>query len=198
MGTDTCSSPKKKRYKPDKVARLTKPDQKFGGLTEEDVMKMFLPDHLRSDLDIVFVGINPGLRSAYIGHHYAGKNNHFWWLMYNSGLIPEPFDHKDDFKCLEYGIGMTNVVARTTRAASDLTKQEMRDGKQALIQWIQRNRPKIIAFNGKGIYQTIFGGKCEVGVQKDCIEETDACVYVMPSTSGLVAQYPRKQDKLIF
>lgn len=178
-----------------KEERLKMPDKKFGGLTEEDVKKLLLPDHLSENLDIIFCGINPGLLSAYKGHHYCNANNHFWPLLYDSGLIPEKLTHECDYRCLEYGIGMTNIVARTTRNAAELSRQEIAAGKESLLQMIDRLKPLVLCFNGKGIYEIFSGGKCEVGRQVDIF---DTAVYVMPSTSGLVAQYPSKRDKLIF
>jgi len=188
------STPKRKKSTPNKD-RLRTPDKKFGGLTEEDVQKLLLPDHLADNLDIIFVGINPGLVSAYKGHHYCGNNNHFWPLLYDSGLIKEKLTYELDFKCLQYGIGMTNIIARTTRSAAELTRSEIKAGKTECIAMIERLKPLVICFNGKGIYEIFSGKKCQVGRQENI---GDVAVYVMPSTSGLVAQYPRKEDKLIF
>jgi len=186
---------KKNKILISKEERLRRPDKKFGGLTEEDVKKLLLPDHLAENLDILFVGINPGLVSAYKGHHYCNPNNHFWPLLFDSGLIPEKLTYQSDFRCLEYGIGMTNIVARTTRNAAELSKKEIAAGKVSLMELIKRLKPLVLCFNGKGIYEIFSGGKCNVGRQVD-IHGT--AVYVMPSTSGLVAQYPSKKDKLIF
>jgi len=140
-------------------------------------------------------GINPGLVSAYKGHHYCNPTNHFWPLLYESGLISEGLTYENDFRCLEFGIGMTNIVARTTRSAAELSKKEIADGKEATLQMIARLKPLVVCFNGKGIYEIFSGGKCVVGRQQ---EINNTAVYVMPSTSGLVAQYPSRKDKLVF
>ena len=77
-----------------------------------------LPDYLRQGLDLVFVGINPGTRSAAAGHHYAGPGNHFWPLLYESGLVTEPLTFRDDARVLEWNIGLTNIVDRAVRLRS--------------------------------------------------------------------------------
>jgi len=190
----------KKKSKEEKKAyeekRMRTPDKRFGGLTEEDVKKLVLPDHLAANLDILFIGINPGLMSAYKGHHYCGANNHFWPLLYDSGLIGEPLTYAEDRKCLDYGIGLTNIVARTTRSAAELSREEIKAGVDSCMNMINDLKPLVVCFNGKGIYE-IFSDqkKCNIGRQQNI---GNTAVYVMPSTSGLVAQYPRKQDKLVF
>ena len=101
---------------------------RFNGISEEEIAKKGLPDYLRHGLDIVFIGINPGMFAAYTGKYYAGPGNHFWKALYLSGLIPEPMSPEDDSKLLDMGIGFTNIVSRTTRGIADLTKQEIADG----------------------------------------------------------------------
>lgn len=198
----SIKSPKKKQQqsKEERKAyeekRLRSPDKRFGGLTEEQVKKLLLPDRLADNLDVLFIGINPGLMSAYKGHHYCSANNHFWPLLHESGLIGEPLIYSEDEKCLLYGIGLTNMVARTTRSAAELSRNEIKEGREASLKMIKNSNPLVVCFNGKGIYE-IFADKkrCTVGLQEDI---GNSAVYVMPSTSGLVAQYPRKADKLIF
>jgi len=194
------SPQKQKQTKEERKAyeekRLRTPDKRFGGLTEEQVKELFLPDRLADNLDVLFIGINPGLVSAYKGHHYCGANNHFWPLLFESGLIGEQLSYSEDEKCLLYGIGLTNMVARTTRSAAELSRKEIKDGRENSLKMIDNLKPLVVCFNGKGIYE-IFSDKkkCTVGRQEDI---GNTAVYVMPSTSGLVAQYPRKQDKLVF
>lgn len=192
--TSTCrqepgKSPKKQR----------RPVNRFGDMTEEEVLNLKLPEHLGYNLDILFVGINPGLMSAYKGHHYPGANNHFWPCLYQSGLVPDRLTYLDDVRCpSDYQIGLTNMVERTTRGSADLSRKEMRDGKEALIQKVEQYKPLIVCFNGKVIYETFSGSKCKVGRQKDPIPGTTSVVYVMPSTSGRTQTYPRASDKLPF
>lgn len=170
----------------------------FGGLSEEEVLQKKLPDHLAPNLDILFVGINPGLMSAYKGHHYCGHNNHFWPCLYESGLISSKLTYQEDFKCLDQKIGMTNIVERTTRAASDLSKQEIKDGITEMTRKINETNPLIVCFNGKGIYETFSRKKCKVGLQEHRFPGSNSMIYVMPSTSGRTMSHPRKSDKLVF
>ncbi|XP_042209145.1 uncharacterized protein LOC121857233 isoform X7 [Homarus americanus] len=172
---------------------------RFDGIPEDEVAKKTLPDHLGPNLDIVIIGINPGLFAAYKGHHYAGPGNHFWKCLYLSGLIPEPLTSEDDFRLLEHGIGFTNIVARTTRGSADLTRKEIKEGGQILLSKLQQFQPRIAVFNGKGIYE-IFSGKKEFtfGRQPEKIEGTRTHVWVMPSSSARCAQLPRALDKVPF
>ncbi|KAK3601747.1 hypothetical protein CHS0354_016110 [Potamilus streckersoni] len=207
-GLPTCSevvkpTVKKKKLKQEKITDYVtvkkKKRDRFNGTPEEDVLKMLLPDHLAPDLDIVIVGINPGLAAAYIGHHYAGPGNHFWKCMYLSGLIPEPMTAYDDYKLLTYGIGFTNIVGRTTRGSAELTRKEIKEGAQILIDKLKKYKPKIAVFNGKGIYEVFCGHKnFSFGKQPDTLDGSDIVVYVMPSSSARCSQLPRAVDKVPF
>lgn len=154
-----------------------------------------LPDYLRSGLDLVFVGINPGLASAAAGHHYAGPGNHFWPLLHEAGFVPEPLTHEDDRRVLDYGIGLTNLVDRPSRGSADLSHEEMAAGAELLREKLRRYRPRVICFNGKTIYQAFAGRRCDFGLQQERAE--GALVFVMPSTSARTASYQRA-DKLRF
>jgi TDG/mug DNA glycosylase family protein len=174
---------------------------RFNGLSDEQVMEKRLPDRLAPNLDIVIVGINPGLLAAYEGHHYVGPGNHFWKCVELSGLVPKitdkPLNAYDDDKLLEHGIGFTTIVARPTKGSGDLTRKEIREGVEILTEKIRTFKPKIVVFNGKGIYE-IFSGKKEFnfGKQPDKIEGADTVVWVMPSSSARCAQLPRAVDKV--
>lgn len=111
-----------------------------------------LPDIVRPGLDVIFVGINPGKRSAQIGHHFGGTNNHFWRLLYESGWTPRLFAPEEDALLLELGIGLTNLAPRATRSASDLAKGEMEAGGEALRAKMSVWRPRIACFLGKDPY----------------------------------------------
>ena len=154
---------------------------------------MKLSDYLRPGLDLVFVGINPGTRSWQAGRHYAGPGNHFWPLLYESGLVSEPITWREDERVLEWNIGLTNMVARTTPSLSDLGVDELRAGARALERKLRRVRPRVVCFNGKRIYEVYAGRPCEFGVQPETV--AGAAVYVMPSTSPRGATYQRA-DKL--
>lgn len=170
---------------------------RFNGMPEEEVSKRTLPDLLASNLDIVIIGINPGLFAAYKGHHYAGPGNHFWKCLYLSGLITEQLTADDDYKLLQWGIGFTNMVERATKGSSDLTRKEIREGGQILLEKLQKFKPKIAVFNGKLIFE-VFSGKKEFnfGRQPDFVDGTNTYMWVMPSSSARCAQLPRASDKV--
>src|SRR3990172_4574891 len=154
-----------------------------------------LPDSLRPGLDVVFVGINPGLASAAQGHHYAGRTNHFWPLLYEASFVPEPLTYKDDWRAPEFGIGLTNLVDRPSRGIDDLSREEMKAGAARLREKLRRYRPRVVCFNGKAIYEAFAGRRCALGLQPERHE--GALVFVMPSTSPRGASYQRA-DKLRF
>ncbi len=105
--------------------------------------------------------------------------------LYLAGLVPEPMTADDDFKLLHYGIGFTNMVARATKGSADLTRKEIREGGRVLLEKLQRFRPKIAVFNGKGIYE-VFSGKKEFtfGKQPEYIDGTNT-VSLSKTTIGL-------------
>eukprot|EP00123_Amoebidium_parasiticum_P007678 comp18279_c0_seq1/m.19297 comp18279_c0_seq1/g.19297 ORF comp18279_c0_seq1/g.19297 comp18279_c0_seq1/m.19297 type:complete len:264 (-) comp18279_c0_seq1:17-808(-) len=188
----------KRKWQPPSLPRPLKKGR-FGGETVKDILLKSLDDHLCPGLTLVFVGINPGLNSAHRGHHYAGSNNHFWPLLYESGLVPEPLTYKDDSRCPAYGIGFTNIVHRTTKSSSDLSRKEIEEGAKVLAAKLVEYGPKIVCFNGKGIYEVFSGQKaCELGLQRDLFPGTTASVYVMPSTSGRTSSHPTRASKLPF
>lgn len=154
-----------------------------------------LPDFLRPGLDLVFVGINPGIKSAETGHHYAGPGNAFWPLLYESGLVSEPLTYEQDARVLEWAIGLTNMVQRASRSVSDLSRDELRAGAAELRRKLERYAPRVVCFNGKVIYDVYAGHGAKFGRQTERIGE--ALVYVMPSTSARTAAYHRA-DKLRF
>ncbi|XP_065370779.1 uncharacterized protein Tdg [Calliphora vicina] len=176
-----------------------KKHDRFNGMSEEEVVKRILPDHLCDNLDIVIIGINPGLFAAYKGHHYAGPGNHFWKCLYLSGLTQEQMNADEDFKLIKYGIGFTNMVQRATKGSADLTRKEIKEGSRILLEKLQRFRPKIAVFNGKLIFE-VFSGKKDFnfGRQPECVEGTDTFIWVMPSSSARCAQLPRAADKVPF
>lgn len=145
-----------------------------------------ISDHLKANLDLVFVGFNPSIRSAETGHHFANPNNRFWKILYESGLTPRKFEAAEDKQLLELGYGMTNIVARPTKAADEITKEEYRTGRKELKTKINFYKPKMVCFVGKGVYQeysnkkSIPWGKQPESVVPGTID------FVAPSSSGLV------------
>jgi mismatch-specific thymine-DNA glycosylase len=144
-----------------------------------------LPDYLRKGMRMILVGANPGDRSARVGHYYAGRGNQFWPIMYESGVIPEPLSYEDDRRILEFGIGMTDLVKRPTRAVEEIERQEFAEGRVLLAQKLEDLKPRVVAFNGKTTYEKFTGRPCKLGLQKEKLY--GAQVFVLPSTSGLNA-----------
>ncbi len=105
---------------------------------------------------MLFVGINPGVRSALTGHHFAGFSNRFWKLLFASGLVPEPLTYLDDDRLPEWGYGITNIVARATRGIDELRPAEYVAGRVRLRAKVRRHRPAIVAFIGITVYRAMF------------------------------------------
>src|ERR1700678_632500 len=144
-----------------------------------------LPDYLRKGMRMILVGANPGDRSARVGHYYAGRGNQFWPIMYESGVIPEPLSYEDDRRILEFGIGVTDLVKRPTRTVEEIEREEFAEGRVLLAQKLQELRPRVVAFNGKRVYEKFRGRPCKLGLQKGKLYGAD--VFVLPSSDGLTA-----------
>ncbi|CAF3825570.1 unnamed protein product [Rotaria magnacalcarata] len=182
-----------------KASTVSMNPNRFDGATEEELSQRLLSDILQPNLDIVFVGVNPSLYAVHKGHHYGGPGNHFWKLLHMSGLIPNSLNANDDYRMPQYGIGFTNIVQRPSKAGSDITKDEITAGAEVLMHKIKTYRPKIVAFNGRGIYEVYAGNKhFHYGKQPELFLGTDTHVFVMPSSSARCSQLPRAEDKLPF
>jgi TDG/mug DNA glycosylase family protein len=168
-------------------------------------MTQDVPDYLRPGLKLVIIGINPGLRSGSTGHHYAYPGNHFWPLLFESGLLPERLTYESDHRALEFDIGLTNLCHRTTREANELTRAELAEGAANLRAKLLAYAPRLACFNGMGIYEAFLAAWPEAapadgkrrrivpGLQAERLGETQ--MFVVPSSSGRTAAYPR-QTKL--
>jgi mismatch-specific thymine-DNA glycosylase len=141
-----------------------------------------LPDYLRNGMKLVIIGCNPGDRSARVGHYYAGRGNEFWPLLYESGVLPELLDHRDDKRMIEFGIGLTDLVKRPTRGIEELRREEFAEGRIMLGQKLEQYVPLVIAFNGKGAFENFAQRSCKLGLQKGLLY--GAQVFVLPSTSA--------------
>jgi TDG/mug DNA glycosylase family protein len=157
-----------------------------------------LPDCTAKNARILFVGINPGLRSAEIGHHFAGKGNPFWRLLYSAGLTPVLLTPEEDTRLVEFRLGLTNLCPRPSRAASELTRDEIEAGRRALAHKIARLRPKVVAFVGLTIYQSFFNHKKTGGAGEKPEKIAGAHVFVVPNPSGLNQSFPGFADKLVW
>jgi double-stranded uracil-DNA glycosylase len=145
---------------------------------------------------ILFVGINPGLRSWELGHHFAGKGNPFWRLLFAAGLTPTELTAEEDARLAELGMGLTNLCRRPTRSAAELSRAEMDRGVVRLGRLVLRLRPGIVAFVGLSIYQRYFGRKVSGGAGAKRERIGSARVFVLPNPSGLNASFPGFEHKL--
>ena len=157
-----------------------------------------LPARLCARPRILFVGINPSLRSAEVGHHFAGPGNPFWRLLHAAGLVSEPLTYTDDVRLPALGLALTNIVPRPTRAASELTPDEFTRGRVALARLIARLQPEVVAFVGVTVYREFFGPQASGGAGPRPERIGNARVFVVPNPSGLNASYPGFADKLVW
>ena len=104
-----------------------------------------LPDYLRRGMKLVIVGCNPGEQSARVGHYYAGRNNAFWNLLYESGIVGEELTHNEDRRLIEFGVGLTDIVKRPTRSEEELSREEFAEGRVVLSQKLEQFAPRVVA-----------------------------------------------------
>nr|WP_240929344.1 G/U mismatch-specific DNA glycosylase [Streptomyces coryli] len=139
-------------------------------------------------LRVLFCGINPGLMSAATGHHFARPGNRFWPVLHRSGFTPRQLRPDEQQELLSYGLGITNVVARATARADELSDDEYREGGRLLAAKVERLRPQVLAVVGVTAYRIAFGErKAAVGPQEREIGGTR--VWVLPNPSGLNAHW---------
>ena len=148
-----------------------------------------LPDYLPDRPDILFVGINPGSYSARQGHYYARATNRFWWALHASGLVPVPLVPQEDWRVIEFGLGLTDLVKRPTNSAADVRSDEFAASRLILADKIIRVQPLIVCFNGLTGYQQFFQEPTSPGRQARRLH--GAWVFVLPSTSARNAAYSR-------
>ncbi len=147
-----------------------------------------VPDALAPGLDVVFVGINPGLYSGAVGHHFARPGNRFWKALHGSGFTEREWSPFDDLDLVTVGLGITNLVDRTTASAAELRADELRTGRDSLEAKIARYRPGVVAILGITAYRTGFDhAKAELGPQDDAL--AGSAVWVLPNPSGLNAHH---------
>src|ERR1700755_2343919 len=152
-----------------------------------------LPDYLRKGMKLVIVGCNPTESSVRAGHYYAGRGNPFWPLLYDSGVVPEPFDNPDARRIIEFGIGLTDLVKRPSKTVEELKREDFAEGRIVLSQKLEELQPKVVAFNGKLTYEQFAQRKCKFGLQKESLY--GARVYVLPATPG--AAEDKRSEKLL-
>lgn len=147
-----------------------------------------VPDVIDYELRILFVGINPGLYSAAIGHHFGRPGNRFWPAMYSGGFTPRLFSPFEEHQLLRLGLGISNLVDRATAGASELGTGELRLGAQRLERKVRRYRPKCIALLGLTSYRIAFSSpKAVLGLQAETLGAT--AIWLLPNPSGLNAHH---------
>lgn len=148
-----------------------------------------IPDVLAPDLCVLFSGINPGLYSAATGYHFARPGNRFWPALHASGFTDRQLRPAEQELLLDLGLGITNVAARATARADELTASELAEGGQILAAKVRDQRPRWLAVLGVTAYRTAFGRpKATVGPQAEQLAATS--VWVLPNPSGLNASWP--------
>jgi TDG/mug DNA glycosylase family protein len=153
-----------------------------------------LRDVIAPDLKVLFCGINPGLYSAATGNHFARPGNRFWPALHAAGFTPRRLWPWEKDLLLREGYGLTNLVARATASADELSPDELVAGRQRLAAKVRRYRPRVVAFLGMGAYRHAFAApKAALGEQPERFE--GARVWVVPSPSGLNASY--QMDALV-
>ena len=153
-----------------------------------DAVGKTVPDVIAPDLRVLFCGINPGLYTAAVGHHFARPGNRFWPALHGSGFTDRLLLPVEERELLALGLGVTNVVAHATASASELTKDDFVKGGRRLRAKVRRHRPRIIAVLGVGAYREAFAHpEAVMGEQDERIAE--ARVWVLPNPSGLNANY---------
>jgi TDG/mug DNA glycosylase family protein len=160
-----------------------------------------LPDQLSAGARILFVGINPGARSAAVGHHFAGPSNRFWKLLFESGLVGERLTYEQDWKLPEWRIGLTNIIGRSSVGIAELSPEEYRSGLATLECKIRRYRPRTVAFLGVTIYRMLFPslrGDRFPGLGPTKARLADAPVFLLPNPSGRNAHYSYDQMLRVF
>ena len=158
-----------------------------------DLIRTVLPplrDRIRPGVRVLFVGINPGVRSSLTGHHFAGFSNRFWKLLYGARLVPEPISYVDDDRLPEWGYGITNLIPRPTPGMNTLRREEFAAGRARVRAKVRRYRPAVVALVGVTVFRAMFPerqGPVALGLQESRIG--DAAVFVLPNPSGRNANF---------
>jgi double-stranded uracil-DNA glycosylase len=168
-------------------------------LTPADWSSLRLTDRIGPGLRVLFVGINPGVRSAVTGHHFAGPSNRFWKLLAESRLVPEPLTFEQDVRLPEFGFGITNLVARPSPGIDDLRPAEYVAGWKVLEGKIREYRPEVVALVGVTLYRAIrplvesrdvplkTSHPVPIGLQPASVH--GARLFVLPNPSGRNANF---------
>lgn len=158
---------------------------------------------------MLFVGINPGVRSAVTGHHFAGFSNRFWKLLFEAGLVPAPLTYEDDRRLPEFGFGITNLVARPSPGIDSLAPAEYVEGWRTLERKIRRYRPEVVALVGVTLWRAILPLleideeqratlKRRVSVGPQPVTIHGARIHVLPNPSGRNANFSYAEMRAAF
>lgn len=157
-----------------------------------------LPDVVAPGLRVLFVGINPSLFSAEVGHHFASPGNPFWRLLHASGLTPELLTAADDRRLPALRLGLTNVCARPTRSAAELGADELRRGVVALVRKLDVLQPSVVALVGVTLARVVLPASPEKGPGPRAARLGGARVFVLPNPSGRNAAFPGFEQKRVW
>jgi len=147
-----------------------------------------LPDVIATGLDVVFCGINPGLYSAWSGHHFARPGNRFWPALFGAGFTPRLLAPSEQALLPSLGLGITNVMPRASARADELSRAELTAGAVRLTRLVAEYQPRVLAVLGVTAYRQAFAAPdAVVGRQAESIGST--VVWVLPNPSGLNAHY---------
>jgi TDG/mug DNA glycosylase family protein len=156
-----------------------------------------LPDVIAPGLKVLFCGINPGLYTAWAGHHFARPGNRFWPALFASGFTDRLLRPEEEHELLKIGYGITNLVARATVAADELSREEFVEGGRIFTRKVRKYRPRAVTVLGVGAYRMAFNRPAaNVGLQPEKIE--GALIWLLPSPSGLNAHFTPKALALLF
>lgn len=159
--------------------------------TKEDLLaakNKTLPDIIDYNLKVLFCGINPGLYTAAVGHHFGRPGNRFWKTLFEAGFTDRLLHPSEQELFLKKGYGITNLVERATNLASEIGNHEFTEGGKRLIHKIEEYKPKWLAFVGIGAYKIAFNQPHAITGKQDIVI-ANANVWLLPSTSGLNANY---------
>jgi TDG/mug DNA glycosylase family protein len=161
-----------------------------------------LRDCIQPGVLVLFVGINPGLRSAQTGHHFAGYSNRFWRLLHESKLVSEPLTYREDRRLPEWRLGLTNIIGRCTSGINVLGPLEYRRGVKSLKRKLRRYQPHIVALLGVTIFRMLFSPKEQskgpLDLGATTMQLAGARIFLLPNPSGRNAHYSYRQMLTVF
>jgi TDG/mug DNA glycosylase family protein len=155
-----------------------------------------VPDVIGDDCSVLFCGINPGLLSGATGHHFARPGNRFWKALALAGMVDRVLEPAEERELVAHGLGITNLVARVTASAKEVTTAELMEGAELLERKVERVRPEILAVLGIGAWRLAVDKRAQLGRQPEPFG--GSVVYVLPNPSGLQARYQLPELAVLF